>query len=455
MIENDSIKDISNDILNEVTTINTTTNNTTNEDELSNKNDSIIKSNQDKEVMKSKLSALFNKNPNLNSSSTKILNDTNNNNTNNIDIVVVEGPVWAIDIPEPPPIPTIWPPIPYTIYDNNTNNDPDSLGNSGNDGDINTMISGSKLKQLYLTNITISCEGTLWQDLKDNNELINPNDLFNDVEEQFTTDKSILNKVKKPNQISFDSKNNHLNEIKPMKEVIRSNVLDVQRAQNINIMLAKFGKRNYFDLSQAILNFEAEKIGYSIISSLIQFIPSTDETNKINTFILNKYKKLYRKSLRVSIKSNNTDNFDNNNITDTTSTINTLIKRNSIYSKEITIKDIDMSLLIKLKIDKAEQYIFIFSQIKHLEIRLLAMMNYLTIHETNKKIITSSEIILNAVTEIKGSDRLRFLLKSFLDLNNILAKASKSSMECSGIKLESLVKLGQTKTNTGNCFISQ
>ena len=44
-------------------------------------------------------------------------------------------------------------------------------------------------------------------------------------------------------------------------------VLDAQRAQNINIMLAKFGKKSYFDLAQvgiAVLSAAAGVVIYSM-----------------------------------------------------------------------------------------------------------------------------------------------------------------------------------------------
>ena len=50
-------------------------------------------------------------------------------------------------------------------------------------------------------------------------------------------------------------------------------VLDAQRAQNINIMLAKFGKKSYFDLAQvgiAVLSAAGVVIIYSMC--IIKFI---------------------------------------------------------------------------------------------------------------------------------------------------------------------------------------
>ena len=45
-------------------------------------------------------------------------------------------------------------------------------------------------------------------------------------------------------------------------------VLDAQRAQNINIMLAKFGKKSYFDLAQVGIAVLSAAAGVVIIYSM-------------------------------------------------------------------------------------------------------------------------------------------------------------------------------------------
>lgn len=61
-----------------------------------------------------------------------------------------------------------------------------------------------------------------------------------------------------------------------------------------------------------------------------------------------------------------------------------------------------------------------------MEKRLSAMSSILSANELNKNVIEQSETLLNAVSEVKGSGRLKFLLKTFLDLNNALAKYAKN-----------------------------
>jgi hypothetical protein len=129
-------------------------------------------------------------------------------------------------------------------------------------------------------------------------------------------------------------------------------VLDAQRAQNINIMLAKFGKKSYFELAQvcprrtsavsvnvlsrcfqrlrcaanllcgvrdlpcgshcralhlvrifiirpvsflcccflqSVRWFDAETIGAAAIASLAAFVPTSEEGSKVTAFVLKKY----------------------------------------------------------------------------------------------------------------------------------------------------------------------
>ena len=65
-------------------------------------------------------------------------------------------------------------------------------------------------------------------------------------------------------------------------------------------------------------------------------------------------------------------------------------------------------------------------QVPKLEIRLSAMASALSVKETSANILSSAETILTAVNEVRGSGRLKFLLKAFLDLNNALNKAAKA-----------------------------
>jgi len=116
---------------------------------------------------------------------------------------------------------------------------------------------------------------------------------------------------------------------------------------------------------------------------------------------------------------------------------------------KVDITSIDATILSKLKVGKAEQFIFVFSQIPLLDVRLSCMALTISRQEISKTVVSSSEKMLHAVTEVKGSERLKFILKVILDLSNTLVKNSKASAELIGIKLDSLSKLTQFKTNAG------
>ena len=150
----------------------------------------------------------------------------------------------------------------------------------------------------------------------------------------------------------------------------------------------------------------------------------------------------------LDVKTNDDDNNDNN----ISGSSNRNRKGRTSRGKndvKVDIKSIDANILSKLKVGKAEQFIFVFSQIPLLEVRLTCMAHTLSRQEVSKTVVSSSEKMLHAVTEVKGSERLKFILKVILDLNNTLVKNSKASTELIGIKLDSLSKLTQFKTNAG------
>ena len=93
------------------------------------------------------------------------------------------GPVWDKDIPFPPPIPTSWPPEPYTADSAAAGGDAsaaDGVGNENGAMTVSTIVNADgtvvtistpvpagppkpKLKQIYLVSLP-SVEGTLWAD---------------------------------------------------------------------------------------------------------------------------------------------------------------------------------------------------------------------------------------------------------------------------------------------------
>jgi len=180
----------------------------------------------------------------------------------------------------------------------------------------------------------------------------------------------------------------------------------------------------------------------------------------VNNFIAKRYSS-YLSSTRQSISSTDNvtvklldaksviDNDDHNIISGSNNRNSKVHASRGKNDLKIDINSIDANILSKLKVGKAEQFIFVFSQIPLLEVRLTCMAHTLSRQEVSKTVVSSSEKMLHAVTEIKGSERLKFILKVILDLNNTLVKNSKASTELIGIKLDSLSKLTQFKTNAG------
>lgn len=73
-------------------------------------------------------------------------------------------------------------------------------------------------------------------------------------------------------------------------------------------------------------------------------------------------------------------------------------------------------------------------------------------NETVQNIIKQADLLILACHEVKGSSRLKFILKVFLELNNTLAKGSKNSSPLLGFSLTSWSKFSQVKVNSGDTF---
>lgn len=78
--------------------------------------------------------------------------------------------------------------------------------------------------------------------------------------------------------------------------------------------------------------------------------------------------------------------------------------------------------LSELRVGRAEQYIFALSKIAGLEKRLAALSMVLSAQELHSYVVASTETLQTAVGEVRGSGRLRFILRSFLELNNALLR---------------------------------
>ena len=66
------------------------------------------------------------------------------------------------------------------------------------------------------------------------------------------------------------------------------------------------------------------------------------------------------------------------------------------------VNNLDAAALVKLKVGKAEQYIFFISQVSKLETRLSALSLALSAPEAGQNIVASSETVLNATNEVQS-----------------------------------------------------
>lgn len=309
------------------------------------------------------------------------------------------GTSAAKAIPVPPPLPTCWPPVPYSS--SAVGPAPVSVvGMFGSvDGDTPKAPAKPKVKQAALAALP-SIEGTFWAEPQD--VLLPIGELFDDLEEQF------LVGVKKKKSIAMHggAKKTAANPLKKAAAV-QEGVLDPQRSQNINIMLAKFGKRSMESIAESIMNFEADALGISSLSALLQFVPTADEIKKIADFI----------AAKVKAKG-----------ADAPSTV-------------------DTKALAAMNIGRAEQYIFAMSKVTLMDKRLTAMASTVSTAETCPAVISQADALLNATAEVKGSGKLKFILRTFLDLNNALAQQA-GLPPSGGFHLTSWRKLSQLKSNS-------
>lgn len=186
--------------------------------------------------------------------------------------------------------------------------------------------------------------------------------------------------------------------------------MDAQRAQNINIMLAKFGKKSYFDLAQSVKWFEADTVGAAAVASLAQFVPTPDECAKVTAHVLKKY--AHQVHLLEEQKRKEREQFERGDEEPAEAAAAAEVPSTDDSTKPkaglkggpklptVSAKDIDDRALTKLKLGKAEQFVFVFSQVPKLETRLTAMTSVLSVKETSANVLSSAEIILNAVNEV-------------------------------------------------------
>lgn len=121
---------------------------------------------------------------------------------------------------------------------------------------------GSKLKEIQLDVLEGNMEGTIWSESE---SIFEAADIFADFMEEFD---KVNNEVKKTNSKLLNDAQKIKSEKITAKDKVTS-LLDPQRAQNISIMLAKFGKRSLSEIAQALKDFNAEVLGLGIFLNLI------------------------------------------------------------------------------------------------------------------------------------------------------------------------------------------
>jgi len=324
-------------------------------------------------------------------------------------------------IPRPPPLPRSWPP------------DFDNLDGPGGDTGRGTKsaagvgalfgaakkVEPPKVKQIQWDAIG-SAEGTLWEDVSVA-ELVDPKALFETVETDFSTSKpktvtkfgggggggpmkfSAADMLKGAGALSKGKSTGGAGggagaDGKPKAAAL----LDINRAQNLNIMLAKFGRIDLRDLATAVHRLDMKPpLDISAVTALQQFIPTADEIKLIGNHI----------------KGDN--------------------------HKELV-----------AGLGKAEKYILEMGRVPMLDQRLGVMWFCMSLRETLNQLEHSAQVMLTATGEVRGSVRLKCILRVILELGNILkndgvitdAPAKNSP---AGFRFTSLPKIIVTKSNKG------
>jgi hypothetical protein len=182
-------------------------------------------------------------------------------------------------------------------------------------------------------------------------------------------------------------------------------------------MLAKFGKRPVSDIIRALLEFDAEGLGISAVSSLVQFLPTGEDLAAIAKYL------------------------------------NPPPSRSKAPASSSSSGDAPVEPPPPRKLGKVEEYLLAMSKVPKAEQRLNALSSYLSLQDSLAGIQNSAEAILRAVTEVRGSARLKYLFNTILEVGNLLASKSKKVPVIAGFKLSALSKLGNVKSNSGDTIL--
>lgn len=173
-------------------------------------------------------------------------------------------------------------------------------------------------------------------------------------------------------------------------------IKDGKRSQNINIMLGRLtnhGKRPVTEIAKLVLNLDASSIGMDGIEALLLNAPLQSESKLVKNY------------------------------------------------------DGDPS-----RLGKPEAYVLALSQVPQLSVRLRSMLFKLQIDELVNSVQAMTGKILSACADMRSSEKFVRLLGIVLQIGNSMNKGT-SKGGAKGIQLDSLMKLTQTRTNSGQTLL--
>mgnify|MGYP001349724029 CR=1 FL=1 len=104
------------------------------------------------------------------------------------------------------------------------------------------------------------------------------------------------------------------------------------------------------------------------------------------------------------------------------------------------------------RLGKPEKYVLALSVVPHLKARIQAMLFKLNIDEIYTSVTKDTTKVMTACRDLKSSVKFVRLLGIVLEVGNSLNKGT-SKGGAKGIQLDSLMKLTQTRTNSGQTLL--
>ena len=333
-------------------------------------------------------------------------------------------------MPIPPPVPTDWPdqgPIPPLVLSVD-----EAMGllvktieggegaDKGKGGKIGTFAAmraaekeAARFKRIDFVPLSeeVDVKSSLWG--RTITEYVPIEQLFEDLEDEFI--KEIKKKEAKALRRASMSKRIAQNaETSGTKksEKHEAPAIDPRRAQNLAIMLSKFGKISCAEIAKSILDFNVNFVGVAELLVVQENLPTPEEFSSVEKLV-EKWKGEYSKDKHGP-------------------------KPADVWAAS--------------KLGKPESFIYHFGRISRVNRKIDAMMLILSARETADKGKKSADAMHSAATEVISSDRLRYLLHIILRLFNAVNERSLSDSADSankGFSLAALASLSKTKTNSG------